>query len=81
MPIDRQDLTLRQREVLAALERITRRDGYPPSLRELAQEVGLSSVSSVQAHVRTLERAEMIERRAGRPRAIRVSSGDPGGTR
>lgn len=68
-------LTARQRDVLAALERLSRRDGFAPSLREIADEVGLSSASSVHHHVRVLERAQLVERRAGCPRAIRTGSG------
>lgn len=67
----REDLTTRQRQVLAALCRLTEQDGYPPTLRELGDEVGLASPSSVHAHVVVLERAELIERRAGRPRTTR----------
>lgn len=68
----RSDLTARQRQVLAALERLTERDGFPPSLRELASEVGLASPSSVLRHVRVLEGAELVARRPGCPRAIRT---------
>ena len=68
----RLDLTARQRQVLAALERLTRDHGYPPTLRELGDEVGLASANSVLWHVRVLEEAELIERRAGRPRAVRT---------
>lgn len=65
------DLTARQRQVLAALERLARDNGFAPSLRELASEVGLASAGSVHRHVRVLEQAELVERRAGCPRAIR----------
>lgn len=66
-----EDLTARQREVLAALERLIADHGYPPTLRELGAEVGLSSASSVWAHVHVLEEAELIERHPGRPRTTR----------
>lgn len=66
-----EDLTARQREVLAALERLTADRGYPPTLRELGAEVGLSSASSVWAHVHVLEEAELIARQPGRPRTTR----------
>lgn len=67
------DLTERQRDVLAALERLSRRDGFAPSMRELAEEVGLASASSVH-HVRVLEDAELVERRDGCAGAIRAGS-------
>lgn len=66
------DLTRRQREVLAALHRIHQRLGYAPTLRELGDEVGLASASSVHAHLTSLERLGLVERSAGRPRALRA---------
>ncbi|WP_052669014.1 LexA family protein [Nitriliruptor alkaliphilus] len=66
------DLTRRQREVLAALQRIHQRHGFPPTLRELGEDVGLSSASSVHAHVKTLERLGLVEHRAGRNRTLRA---------
>jgi repressor LexA len=42
-----EDLTQRQREVLAALQRLHDQHGFAPSLREVASEVGLASTSSV----------------------------------
>lgn len=71
MPDRTIDLTERQRQVLAALERLSTDNGFAPTLREIASEVGLASVSSVHRHVRVLEQAELVERRAGCPRAIR----------
>jgi DNA-binding MarR family transcriptional regulator len=69
------DLTHRAREVLAALERLTERDGYAPSLRELGDEVGLRSASSVLAHMHALEDARLIETRARPP--PRRTRGEP----
>jgi repressor LexA len=69
---DPDDLTERTREVLAALERLLARDGFPPTLRELAGEVGLRSPSSALHHVEVLEAAELIERRPACPRAVRL---------
>lgn len=71
MPDRTIDLTKRQRQVLAALERLSMDNGFAPTLREIASEVGLASASSVHRHVRVLEEAELVERRAGCPRAIR----------
>lgn len=71
MPDRTIDLTKRQRQVLAALERLSMDNGFAPTLREIASEVGLASASSVHHHVRVLEEAELVERRAGCPRAIR----------
>ncbi|MBS3940738.1 MAG: MarR family transcriptional regulator [Actinobacteria bacterium] len=66
-------LTRRQRQVLAALHRLHARHGYAPTLRELADELELASPSTVLVHVRALERAGLIERRAGQPRTARLT--------
>ena len=44
--------------------------GYPPSVREIGQAVGLSSPSTVHAHLKSLEKAGLIEKSAGQRRAI-----------
>jgi repressor LexA len=72
---DPTDLTHRAREVLAALERLTERDGYAPSLRELGDEVGLRSASSVLAHMHALKDARLIETHARPP--PRRTRGEP----
>jgi repressor LexA len=66
-----QDLTERQRAVLDALRRLHERDGFSPSLREVASEVGLASASSVHPHVVRLEERGLIDRRPGKPRTMR----------
>jgi repressor LexA len=66
-----EDLTQRQREVLEALRRLHDRHGFAPSLREVAGEVGLASVSSVHAHVVKLTERGLVERRPGQPRTVR----------
>jgi repressor LexA len=68
-----EDLTARQREVLAALRRLHDQHGFAPSLREVASEVGLASTSSVHHHVVRLEQRGLIERRPGHPRTVRRS--------
>jgi repressor LexA len=65
------DLTRRQRQVLAALRRMHEGAGFAPTLRELGAEVGLSSTSSVHAHVRVLEARGLVERNPGQPRTLR----------
>jgi repressor LexA len=68
-----EDLTQRQREVLAALQRLHDQHGFAPSLREVASEVGLASTSSVHHHVVRLEQRGLIDRRPGQPRTVRRS--------
>lgn len=65
----RLDLTPRQHEVLATITRLTDRRGYPPTIREIGAAMGLASPSTVHHHVRVLERAGLVSRSAGRPRA------------
>jgi repressor LexA len=65
------DLTVRQRAVLDALRRLHREHGYAPSIRELGEEVGLTSTSSVHRHVRILEQRGLVDHRAGSHRTLR----------
>jgi len=48
-------LTARQRQVLEVIEVHTREQGYPPSVREIGEAVGLSSPSTVNAHLAALQ--------------------------
>jgi repressor LexA len=69
-------LSKRQQAVLAAIEHLLACNGFPPTIREIGEEVGLASPSSVLHHVRALEDAGYLERRAHCPRAmIRLSDG------
>jgi repressor LexA len=73
-----EDLTKRQREVLEALRRLHDQHGFAPSLREVADEVGLASVSSVHAHVAKLTERGLVERRPRQPRTVgRSIAGQP----
>lgn len=64
------DLTKRQQEVLATLYRLSRELSYPPSVRELAHEMGLSSPSSVQHHLDVLIEKGYLRRVPNQPRAL-----------
>jgi repressor LexA len=68
------DLTRRQRQVLDALRRLHERDRIPPTLREIGDEVGLRSVSSVVPHVRVLEARGLVARTPGCPRTLRATT-------
>ncbi|MDQ6715120.1 MAG: transcriptional repressor LexA [Actinomycetota bacterium] len=72
-------LTVRQRRVLEVIRNSVDRRGYPPSLREIGEWVGLTSPSSVAHQLTTLERKGFIRRDPNRPRAIEIVSpeGDP----
>ena len=66
-------LTDRQRSILEFIEVQMRDRGFPPSVREIGAEVGLTSPSSVHAHLATLQRFGYLERDPSKPRAIKVS--------
>lgn len=66
------DLTKRQLQVLECIEAAMRDRGYPPSVREIGQAVGLTSPSSVHAHLSTLQKLGYLRRDPTKPRAIQV---------
>ena len=65
-------LTPRQRSILDFIESQMRTRGYPPSVREIGQAVGLTSTSTVHAHLRTLQKLGFLRRDPTKPRAIEV---------
>jgi repressor LexA len=65
-------LTDRHRQILAYIDSAMRERGYPPSVREIGEAVGLSSSSTVHAHLKTLETLGHIRRDPAKPRAIEV---------
>jgi repressor LexA len=65
-------LTDRQRSILEFIEAEMRDRGYPPSVREIGAEVGLTSPSTVHSHLATLQRFGYLERDPSKPRAIQV---------
>jgi repressor LexA len=72
-------LTPRQRTILDCIRDSVDRRGYPPSMREIGQAVGLTSPSSVAHQLGALERKGYLRRDPNRPRAIEVVS--PGAAR
>ncbi len=71
-PTDEEGLTPRQRRVLEVIRDSVERRGYPPSMREIGDAVGLTSPSSVAHQLATLERKGYLRRDPNRPRAIEV---------
>ena len=65
-------LTERQRGILDCIVSHTRDHGYPPSVREIGEAVGLNSTSTVHAHLATLQRLGYLRRDPTKPRAIEV---------
>ena len=66
------DLTPRQRQVLEYIDEQVRQRGFPPSVREIGEAVGLTSTSTVHAHVSALVNKGYINRHPSRPRALEV---------
>lgn len=71
-PPDGDGLTARQRLVLETIRESVQRRGYPPSMREIGDAVGLTSPSSVKHQLMALERKGYLRRDPNRPRAIEV---------
>ncbi len=65
-------LTPRQRTILDVIRASVTTRGYPPSIREIGDAVGLTSTSSVAHQLRTLERKGFLRRDPNRPRAVDV---------
>lgn len=66
-------LTPRQRQVVEFIDAEVRRRGYPPSVREIGEAVGLSSSSTVHAHLAALQDKGYLRRDPTKPRAIEVT--------
>jgi repressor LexA len=66
-------LTDRQRQVLEFIDTEVRRRGYPPSVREIGEAVGLSSPSTVHAHLGALQDKGYIRRDPTKPRALEIT--------
>ena len=71
-PPDATGLTPRQRRVLGVIRDSVEARGYPPSMREIGQAVGLTSSSSVAHQLRVLETKGYLRRDPNRPRAVEV---------
>ena len=66
--------TGRQAEILAFIEDHVERHGYPPTVREIGQGVGLASPSTVHRHLEKLEKSGHLRRDPSKPRAMLVGS-------
>jgi len=72
------EITRRRQQILDYLIETTQERGYPPSMREIAHAVGLSSPSTVLFHLRVLEKAGLVERTPALNRATRPVTGGLG---
>jgi repressor LexA len=66
-------LTERQRQILDFLTSYIDAHGYPPTVREIGEAVGLASPSTVHAHLANLERAGLLKRDPTKPRALELA--------
>ena len=67
------ELTRRQQEIWDFLVEYVDGHGYPPTVREIGEAVGLASPSTVHAHLANLERAGLLRRDPTKPRALELS--------
>ena len=71
-PADDHGLTRRQRRILEVIKEAVDSRGYPPSIREMGESVGLASSSSVAHQLKVLEQKGFLRRDPNRPRALEV---------
>lgn len=65
-------LTRRQGEILTFVQRFSDAHGYPPSVREIGQALGLTSSSTVHSHLSALEKKGYLRRDPSKPRALEI---------
>jgi repressor LexA len=73
------DITPRQQRILAFISETVRDRGYPPTVREIGEAVGLTSSSSVHAQITNLERKGLLTKDPTKPRAMTLSEPKPAG--
>ena len=66
------NISMKQTEILEYIKEVTLSRGYPPTVREIGEAVGLKSSASVHAHLATLEKNGYIRRDPSKPRAIEI---------
>jgi repressor LexA len=76
-PVEAPGLTPRQQRILAVIRDSVERRGYPPSVREIGEAVGLASPSSVAHQLSALQKKGFLRRDPNRPRAVDVRPSDP----
>jgi len=71
------EMTPRQQRILEFIRRTVRDRGYPPTVREIGEAVGLTSSSSVHAQIANLQKKGLLRKDPAKPRAIEVAGGRP----
>lgn len=70
--MSQKSLSDKQEQILSYIKEVILSKGYPPSVREICEAVGLKSTSSVHAHLETLEERGYIRRDPAKPRTIEI---------
>src|SRR3954449_9267324 len=65
-------LTKRQQEIFDFIKRYSARHGYPPTVRDIGKAIGLTSSSTVHAHLANLEKLGLLRRDPTKPRAMEI---------
>lgn len=71
------DLSVKQQQILEFIKKEVHDKGYPPSVREICEAIGLKSTSTVHGHLSRLEKKGYIRRDPTKPRAIEVLNLEP----
>ncbi|HXE71283.1 MAG TPA: transcriptional repressor LexA [Candidatus Nitrosotenuis sp.] len=79
-PESKARLSRRQRQILDFIRQSVQSRGFPPSIREIGEAVGLSSSSTVHSHLRNLESKGYVKRNPSKPRSIEILDGPKGQT-
>jgi repressor LexA len=66
------NLTKRQQEIFDFIKRYSAKHGYPPTVRDIGKAIGLTSSSTVHAHLTNLEKVGLLRRDPSKPRAIEL---------
>ena len=66
------DLTKRQQEIFEYIKKYSAKYGYPPTVRDIGKAIGLTSSSTVHAHLANLEKVGLLRRDPTKPRAIEL---------
>ena len=78
MPRKKEELNKREKTILKFIEKQIMTDGYPPSVREIGQAVGLSSTATVHGYLERLEKKGYIKKKDKKGRTLRVLKGTTG---
>ena len=81
MPRKKEELNKREKTILKFIEKQIMTDGYPPSVREIGQAVGLSSTATVHGYLERLEKKGYIKKKDKKGRTLRILKGSTGETK